>query len=85
MYFRDYWINLLHKVATGAKRTRMLLTPIGFMTFGAFTALFVFAAVAVDRLLNLPGLMPNKARLPVSIPLIMVGLAITVWSVFHYY
>jgi protein-S-isoprenylcysteine O-methyltransferase Ste14 len=84
MDFRDFWINLLHGVATGAKRTRMLLTPIGFVIFGAFTALFVFAAVAVDRLLNLPGLMPVGARLPVSIPLVMVGLALTGWSVFHF-
>jgi protein-S-isoprenylcysteine O-methyltransferase Ste14 len=52
--------------------------------FGAFTALFVFAAIFVDRLLSLPRLLPEGARLPVSIPLIVVGLAVTVWSAFHF-
>ena len=54
------------------------------MVFGAFTTLFVFAAIVVDRLLNLPHLLPAGARLPVSIPLIVVGLAVTAWSVFHF-
>ena len=84
MAFRNHWINLLHRAATSTKRTRTLLTPIGLMVFGAFTTLFVFAAIVVDRLLNLPHLLPEGARLPVSIPLIEVGLAVTAWSVFHF-
>jgi len=54
------------------------------MIFGVFTALFVFAAILVDRLLNLPHLLPEGARLPVSIPMIAVGLAVAAWSVFHF-
>jgi protein-S-isoprenylcysteine O-methyltransferase Ste14 len=52
--------------------------------FGGFTALFVFAAILVDRLLNLPRLLPEGARLTVSIPMIAVGLAVTAWSAFHF-
>ena len=84
MAFRKHWINLLHGVATGTKKTRTLLTPIGVTIFGAFTALFVFAAFFVDRLLNLPRLLPEDARLPVSIPMIAVGLTVTAWSGFHF-
>jgi len=84
MSFRKRWINLLHRAATGTKKTRKLLTPIGVTIFGGFTALFVFAAILVDRLLNLPRLLPKGARLPVSIPMIALGLAVTVWSAFHF-
>ena len=84
MAFRKRWINLLHRAATGTKKTRTLLTPIGVMIFGAFTALFVFAAFFVDRLLNLPRLLPEDARLPVSIPMIAVGFTVTAWSGFHF-
>jgi len=70
MEFCNRWINLLHRVATGTKETRTLLTPIGVTIFGGFTALFVFAAILVDRLLKLPSLLPEGARLPVSIPMI---------------
>jgi len=84
MRFRERWIDLLHQAATGTRRTRTLLTPIGVTIFGAFTALFVAAAIQVDRLLSLPGLLPEGARLPVSIPLMAVGVALTAWSGFHF-
>jgi len=63
----------LTQAATGTKKTRTLLTPVGEMIFGAFTALFVFAAIIDDRLLNLPRLLPEGARLPVSVPMITAG------------
>jgi protein-S-isoprenylcysteine O-methyltransferase Ste14 len=52
--------------------------------FCLFTALFVVAAIFVDRLLDLPRLLPEGARLPVSIPVIGVGVAVTAWSGFHF-
>jgi protein-S-isoprenylcysteine O-methyltransferase Ste14 len=48
------------------------------------TGVFVAAAIRVDRLLQLPGLMPDELRLPVSIPLMALGMAATVWSGFHF-
>jgi hypothetical protein len=44
----------------------------------------VFAAFLVDRLLNLPSLLPEGARLPVSIPVMAVGVTVTTWSAFHF-
>jgi len=84
MGFRESWISFLHRAATGTKKTRTLLTPIGVMIFGVFTALFVFAAIIVDRLLHLPRLLPEGARLSLSIPVMAVGAAVTAWSAFHF-
>jgi protein-S-isoprenylcysteine O-methyltransferase Ste14 len=84
MRFRERWINFLHSAATGTKKSRTLLTPIGVAIFAVFTALFVFAALLVDRLLKLPGLLPEALRLPVSIPVMAVGIAVTAWSAFHF-
>ena len=84
MNIRESWIDLLHRAATGTKKTRTLLTPIGVVIFGAFTALFVLAALWIDGLLNLPGLLPHGARLPVSVPLMAAGVAITAWSGYHF-
>ena len=84
MKIRERWIHLLHQAATGTQRTRTLLTPVGVTIFAVFTALFVLAAVLVDRLLSLPSLLPEGARLPVSIPVMAVGVAATAWSVFHF-
>jgi protein-S-isoprenylcysteine O-methyltransferase Ste14 len=84
MGFRENWINFLHKAATGTKKSRTLLTPIGVMIFGLFTALFVAAAMMFDRLLDLPPLLPEGARLAVSIPVAVIGVAVTAWSAFHF-
>jgi len=84
MKFREQWINLLHRAATGTKKTRTLLTPIGVTIFVAFTTLFVLAALLVDRLLSLPSLLPEGARLSVSIPVMAVGVVVTAWSGFHF-
>ncbi len=84
MAFRNHWIDLLFRAATGTRTVRTLLTPVGVLVFGGFTALFVVAAIMVDRLLSLPGLLPENARLPVSIPIMAVGLAGAGWSAVHF-
>ena len=84
MAIRDKWINLLHTAATGTKQTRTLLTPVGLLIFGVFSAIFVILAVLVDKLLGLPGLLPESARLPVSVPVVALGMGVVGWSVFHF-
>ena len=79
MDIRRSWIDLLHRAATGTKKTRTLLTPIGVAMFGVFTAVFVIAALWIDRLLSLPGLLPDGARFPVSVPLMAAGIAVLGW------
>lgn len=84
MEIRERWIDILHRAATGTKRTRTLLTPVGITIFGAFTAFFVVAALLVDEALGLPSVLPDGARLPVSILVMAVGVALTAWSGFHF-
>ncbi len=84
MKLRERWADLVYRAATGTRKTRTLLTPVGLLVFGIFTALFVLAAVVVDRLLDLPGLLPDGATLPVSAPLIALGAAVTAWSAIHF-
>ena len=84
MSIKGRWIDLIHRAATGTKKTRTLLTPVGVLVFGAFTGLFVAAAVWVDRLLHLPGMLPDGMRLPVAVPVMVVGIAATAWSAFHF-
>lgn len=84
MRFRERWIHLLYRAATGTAKTRALLTPVGVAVFGVFTALFVLAALAVDKTLGLPGLLPQRIRVPVAISLMLAGGVITAWSVVHF-
>jgi protein-S-isoprenylcysteine O-methyltransferase Ste14 len=82
--FREGWIKFLHTVATGTKKTRTLLTPIGVVVFGVFMASFVIFAMIIDRMLNLPILIPESVRVPLSVLVITSGIYITAWSAFHF-
>ncbi len=84
MTLRENWINLLYRVATGTRKTRTLLTPVGALIFAVFTTLFVLAALLFDRMLGMPGLLSESMRFPVSIPVIALGIIITGWSAFHF-
>jgi protein-S-isoprenylcysteine O-methyltransferase Ste14 len=84
MSIRERWAGLFYRVATGTKTTRTLLTPIGVVIFGLFTAAFVFLAVLLDRALGLRWPIPMTVSELVSIPMIVIGVAITAWSVFHF-
>ena len=84
MGFRENWINFLHKTALGTKKMRTLLTPIGVIIFGIFMALFVLAAILVDGLTQLPGILPAYSNIPLSVPVMTVGVALTTWSAFHF-
>ncbi len=81
---RQKWIYLLNKAASGTRMTRVLLTPLGMLIFCVFSALFVLAAIFLDSLLDFNGLLPEVVRLPVSVPTILFGIALTFWSAFHF-
>ena len=84
MDFRENWINFLHRVTTGTKRTRTLLTPIGVVIFVIFTTSFVIVSIIVDRILNLPGFLPETASITLSLLVITAGIVVTFWSVYHF-
>ena len=84
MRIRDRWISLLHRTATGTKKTRTLLTPIGVVIFGGFTALFVILAVLVDQWLSLRWPLSIGLSWFIAAPLIAIGAGVTAWSAFHF-
>ena len=84
MGIRDHWINLLHRAATGTKKTRTLLTPIGLVIFGVFTGLFVILAVLVNRWLSLGWPLSNGLSWLITVPLIAIGVGLTAWSASHF-
>ncbi len=84
MRIRDRWISLLHRAATGTKKTRTLLTPIGVVIFGVLTGLFVILAVLVDRWLSLPWPLSSGLSWLVAAPLIAIGVGVAAWSAFHF-
>ncbi len=84
MHLRERLINLLYRAATGTKRSRDLLTPIGALFFTLFTAVFVAVGLLVDQALPVRWPISEACSRLISIPILGAGVSITAWSVIHF-
>ena len=84
MSLKTRWIDFLYTVASGSKKFRNILTPIGAILFGLFTTLFVVAALLVDNFFNLPQLVPGRLNIYLSLPVILCGLFLMGWSALQF-
>jgi protein-S-isoprenylcysteine O-methyltransferase Ste14 len=81
---RERLIGIFYRAATGSRKTRDLLTPAGIVFFFGFIALFIFAALQVDKFLDFPKLLPTSLNIIVSVPILAIGLFLMAWSVLHF-
>jgi protein-S-isoprenylcysteine O-methyltransferase Ste14 len=79
------WIDLFYRIATGSKKVRNVMTPVGAIIFGLFTALFVVAALQIDKWLNLPRLFIFPLNVIISLPFFSAALFLIGWSVFNFH
>jgi protein-S-isoprenylcysteine O-methyltransferase Ste14 len=84
MTIKSKWIEYLYRLATGTKRGRTLLTPVGAIIFGLFTTLFVISALAFDRWLGLPKITSKSINLYIASPILLASTYVTLWSIIHF-
>ena len=84
MGWKDKVINLFYRAATGSKKVRTLLTPIGATFFILYTALFVVLALRADRWLKIPRLLFEPWNSILSVPLFLTGLCLYLWTLVHF-
>ena len=76
--------ELFHSVATGSKRRRDILTPVGLAVFGSTILIVIFGGLFTDRVFSSPHLLPGTAGSAVGIPLLTLGCALTAWCVLRF-
>ena len=84
MSLRDKLINLFYRVATGTRRIRNILTPVGAVFFFIVIWLFVVASLQVDKFLGFPKLFTSPLNIIVSVPVMAIGLFLMLWSILHF-
>ena len=84
MTFKDRWIDLLYRAATGSRRVRHVFTPIGAVFFGLLLVCFVVLSRYADRLIGLEDLFPGRLPIVLSLPLFAVAAFLIGWSVGHF-
>jgi protein-S-isoprenylcysteine O-methyltransferase Ste14 len=73
--------NFIYKIATGNRRVRNLLTPVGAIFFFSVVTLIVLASLWIDRLLAISNLIPEYWRSILGWPVLAIGLFLMIWSV----
>jgi protein-S-isoprenylcysteine O-methyltransferase Ste14 len=81
---KDKLTDFFYKIATGSKKVRTLLTPVGATFFVLFIALLFFLAVQTDKVLKFPKLISSPFNIILSLPILSLGLFVTGWSVFNF-
>jgi protein-S-isoprenylcysteine O-methyltransferase Ste14 len=84
MSLKSNWIDFLYRSASQTKKVRTLLTPLGTLIFGLFIYIFIYIANQVDKFFKLPKIFTFPLNIYISLPIIILGLLITGWSVFHF-
>jgi protein-S-isoprenylcysteine O-methyltransferase Ste14 len=77
--------DFFYKVATGPKRRRRLLTPVGFLAFGGSLVVVIAGGLLTDRALNFPQLLPGAMGLVVGGPLLAAGALLCGWCVVRFW
>jgi protein-S-isoprenylcysteine O-methyltransferase Ste14 len=85
MSIQQRWINTLHRVATGNRKVRMLLAPLGALAFFIFVTLFVVASWLLDAWLKLPKPFPWPYNIAISVPFLFLGLLLIIWCNIHFF
>lgn len=84
MGFKESWVDALHRAATGSKKARNLMTPLGLAVFALVLAGFIAAALLLDYLLGLPPLWPRPLGWCLALPVLAVGAVLVGWSAGHF-
>jgi protein-S-isoprenylcysteine O-methyltransferase Ste14 len=77
-------LDLFHSVATGPRRKRELLTPVGLLIFGLTLAAVVALGLFTDRVLPMPEVLPGSSGMIVGAVLLVLGAALCGWCVLYF-
>lgn len=77
-------VDVVYAIARGRRAIRYLLTPIGFVVFLGIIVVFVALCPVLDAFLNFPHFLSRWSYLWISLPVVMCGTLLVMWSIFHF-
>jgi len=85
MSLRKKLMDLFYKAATGTKKVKLTLTPLGILFFFGGLFLFFIISLWLDKVLRFKGFVSHPLNLIISIPLIIFGFLLTLWCVLTFF
>ena len=77
-------IDLFYKTATGSKKVRNFLTPIGVIFFFSLIGLLIIISLWTDKLLHCSKFISYPSNIIVSLLILALGLFLMLWSILHF-
>jgi protein-S-isoprenylcysteine O-methyltransferase Ste14 len=77
-------LRLFHSVATGSRRKRELLTPVGLLIFGLTLAAVIVLGLFTDGVLGMPELLPGTLGVSIGVVLLVLGAMLCGWCVLRF-
>jgi protein-S-isoprenylcysteine O-methyltransferase Ste14 len=77
-------VDFIYRIVTGNKHVRMFFTPVFAAFFLSLIVLMVFFALKVDAFFNLPRPLAYPWNYAVSLPLLVGGSLLWLWSVLQF-
>lgn len=77
-------LQIFHSVATGSRRKRELLTPVGLLFFGLTLAAVVVLGLFTDRVLGMPQVLPGAWGVSIGVLLLVLGAILSGWCVLRF-
>ena len=77
-------LEVFHSAATGSRRKRQLLTPLGLLIFGLTLAAVVVLGIYTDKALRMPEVLPGTLGSSIGVVLLVSGLVLCAWCVLHF-
>ena len=81
MNLRERIIDIFYKAATGTRKIRNILTPLGAVFFFAIITLFIIVSILLDKFLRFPNLFPKAWNIILAWPILAIGIFLILWSV----
>jgi protein-S-isoprenylcysteine O-methyltransferase Ste14 len=76
--------HVFHSVATGSRRKRELLTPLGLLVFGLSLAAVILLGLYTDRWLRMPKVLPGTLGVSIGAVLLALGSVLGGWCVLRF-
>ena len=84
MNLRERIIDIFYKAATGTRKIRNILTPLGAVFFFAIITLFIIVSLLLDKFLGFPKLFPKEWNIILAWPILAIGIFLILWSVLYF-
>jgi len=84
MGLADRYAEFIYRAAITRNKLKIIMTPLGIILWFSLSVLFIFASLWLDKLLPVHLLFSLPANLFLSVPLLIIGSTLSLWTVFSF-